>query len=219
MFTKKPGGFPQPQFIESGFLIDIQETELRPDLDLTDPDVIGVITDLRNFAGSLLTLLTLLRTDNCQVSPRPYCGSQLDTIIANLGDPATDPIIEIEKITSVFSAAQQGLLLLSANRNDLRPNTVLPPQPLSLTSFLSILQQELCIQADMEERWRNLVKSMAPNCFGIDAVLDSLEQVIEGARGLVSGEVCPIFQPSIPPHYETALDAIANDVDSLGGGR
>ncbi len=64
----------------------------------------------------------------------------------------------------------------------------------------------------MESRWSNLVKSMAPNCFEIDTVLTTVQQVVRDARELVSGEECPIFQPSIPPHWETALDAIANDV-------
>ena len=91
--------------------------------------------------------------------------------------------------------------------------------PQVVTDYLGMLQQELCIQEDMEERWGNLVKSMAPNCFGIDAVLNAIEDVIEGARALVSGEECPIFQPSIPPHYETSLDSIANNVERDGSNR
>ena len=117
-------------------------------------------------------------------------------------------------MTDLFRFAKIGEAHLIRNGVD-----DVPTSPPSVNAFLGILQQELCIQEDMEERWRNLVKSMAPNCFGIDKVLNAVERVIEGAIDLVSGEECPIFQPSIPPHYETSLDAIANDVDPLGGGR
>jgi hypothetical protein len=36
---------------------------------------------------------------------------------------------------------------------------------------------------------------------------------------LVSGIGCPTFKPSIPPHFETSLDSIVDDVDRTGLGR
>jgi len=46
--------------------------------------------------------------------------------------------------------------------------------PQSVQDFLGIFQQELCIQADIEERWENLVRSMAPNCAGMSDVFNAL---------------------------------------------
>lgn len=224
LFTKELGGFSQPQFIESGILIDIQKRALRPGLNTSDSDVLTVVKELFDFGQSILEGLNFLFTKKgCQErdpqTVEPGLCPKLRPLRIALNTTRDNIDDDIGVLAAYFSAAQQGRLLLLENINDLPQGTTLPTEPLSVSAFLSILQQELCIQADMEERWRNLVKSMAPNCFGIDKVLDALEQVIEGAIDLVSGEECPIFQPSIPPHYETSLDSIVNDVDPLGGGR
>jgi hypothetical protein len=58
----------------------------------------------------------------------------------------------------------------------------------------------------MEEGWENLVKSMAPDCMGIDAAFMAIKYVIQGAINIVSdGKPCPSFDPRIPPHIESSL--------------
>ena len=88
--------------------------------------------------------------------------------------------------------------------------------------------QELCIQRDVEARWENLVRTMAPNCLEISRVFGAngrITQVIEGAINRVLGQPdgtrvdCGRFEPSIPPHYETSLQSIADDVTRDGDGR
>jgi hypothetical protein len=179
-----------------------------------DPDLVEMLNDLVDYADRVRDRLTTVIIGGNNLCIVPHKGQdidicdEIDTIIG-AGLPA-----DLQRMTDLFRLAKIGEAHLLRNSVE-----DLPTSPPSVNAFLSILQQELCIQEDMEERWRNLVKSMAPNCFGIDQVLNAVERVIEGAIGLVSGEECPIFQPSIPPHYETSLDELANNVDPLGVGR
>ena len=71
----------------------------------------------------------------------------------------------------------------------------------------------------MEARWENLVKVMAPGCVPHEKVKDAVKNVIDAAIDLVSGMPCEGFKPSIPPHFETSLDSIADDIDRTGAGR
>lgn len=191
-----------------GILVDIKK-QLRPKLTFEglqgDPDLDRVVSELLAFAREVRDISPA--TSDLKGDLGPDAGPGL---IKTLDDIAVQ--IRIDQLTPLFTRLKENDALKVIKEKDLTP-------PTSVELFLTMLQQELCIQEDMEERWRNLVKSMAPNCFGIDKVLDAVEKVIEGAIDLVSGERCPIFLPSIPPHYETTLDGIANDVDPLGGGR
>lgn len=190
-----------PVELTGGILDDIMDN-LRPVVTFegveADPDVSTVVTGLLGFATQVRDLSAgSLNTD-------------LTTLINELDAIAT--VVHIDELTPLFSRLQQADAATVIEDHNLQI-------PEAVTSFLAILQQELCIQEDMEERWRNLVKSMAPNCFGLDAVLNAVEQVIDGAIALVSGEECPTFQPSIPPHFETSLDSLVDDVDRRGVGR
>jgi hypothetical protein len=203
-----------------GLLIEIQGNllHLLPPLVTSppnaDPDLVQMLNDLVDYADRVRDKLE--EGSICQVPINNLDICQKINNIIGAGPPSNPFIIpaNLQGMTDLFRFAKIGEAHLLRNGVE-----DVPTSPPSVNAFLGILQQELCIQEDMEERWRNLVKSMAPNCFGIDAVLNAVEQVIEGAIDLVSGEVCPIFQPSIPPHYETTLDSLANDVDRLGGGR
>ena len=81
-----------------------------------------------------------------------------------------------------------------------------------------MMRQELCIQLDAESRWENLVRTMAPTCLGGAEVLNHLAAVLNTAITTIGG-ACEAFEPSLPPHYETSLDSIADDVDRIGRGR
>jgi hypothetical protein len=93
-----------------------------------------------------------------------------------------------------------------------------PPPPLVLTTTIDLMTQELCIQQEAEARWENLVRTMVPTCLNLDTVFSRMKNML-GATVRDVGGVCQPFAPSLPPHYETSLDSIADDVDRLGRGR
>jgi hypothetical protein len=61
-------------------------------------------------------------------------------------------------------------------------------------------------------------RTMAPDCVGLDRIFTLITGLIDNALALVSGR-CEEFDVILPPHYETSLDAIANDVNAAGVGR
>jgi hypothetical protein len=106
--------------------------------------------------------------------------------------------------------------------------------PGSLTAFrrlLARMTQELCIQRDSELQWENLLNTMAPTCVrfghvfstnGEPGVLTPVTELIEGAIMAVNASsemACAEPSVTIPPHFETSLDSIANDVTRNGEGR
>jgi hypothetical protein len=93
-----------------------------------------------------------------------------------------------------------------------------PSAPAFIEPTFDVISQELCIHKDAESRWENLVRTMAPDCRGIQNVFDSMEAIINKAIKAVGG-ICDQFEPSLPPHFETSLDSIADDVDRDGDGR
>lgn len=188
--------------------------KLRPPLAVAgtgaDPDLVDMLDELVVYADGIRTRL---------VGPPNLCGTGPDDVCAGIntiiGASAVFTIPStLASMTELYRLAKIGesRLLQAGQKN-------VPTSTPAIDAFFAVFQQELCIQEDTEERWRNLVKSFAPNCFGVDAVLNSVEQVVTDAIDLVSGTSCPIFQPSIPPHYETLLDQIANNIDPLGTGR
>jgi hypothetical protein len=192
-----------------GALLTDTQNKLRPPLIVSgpgaDPDLVDMLDELVVYADGIRDRLT------CSTGPDDVCAGIKNIIDA--GPVFTIPST-LALMTELYRLAKIGesRLLQAGQKN-------VPTSTPAIDAFFAVFQQELCIQEDTEERWRNLVKSFAPNCFGIDGVLNSVEAVLTDAIGLVSGTSCPIFQPSIPPHYETLLDQIANNTDPLGGGR
>lgn len=92
---------------------------------------------------------------------------------------------------------------------------IVPPDSLLVT--LQIMSQELCVQRDAERRWENLVQTMAPDCIGLNQVMNQMTNVLDAAITRVGA--CEPFEVSMPPHFETSLDSIADDVDRMGRGR
>jgi hypothetical protein len=62
---------------------------------------------------------------------------------------------------------------------------------------------------------------MAPSCFRFNGEeVIATRQLVQDAIDAVSlGDACPVFGVTIPPHFETSLDSLANDVTNTGGGR
>ena len=95
----------------------------------------------------------------------------------------------------------------------------LPDTPLSMVNYFAVLRQELCIQEDTETQWRALVEGMVPECGRLGNVFDTIERLVSTARSKVSARSCMNFDPRIPPHFETSLDTLVDDVDRTGSDR
>ena len=76
------------------------------------------------------------------------------------------------------------------------------------------------MQKDAEIQWENLVRAMAPSCARLERNgLLTVQSLLDAAITAVApeeGAACPTLAVSIPPHHETSLHSIAEDVDSLG---
>lgn len=84
------------------------------------------------------------------------------------------------------------------------------------------LYQELCLQQDNELQWESLLRTMAPSCSLTDPVLEGVRDLIERALAFVRRldgslpDECPEPCIPVPPHHESSLNALANDVPDTG---
>jgi hypothetical protein len=175
------------------------QSQLWPTLKPTDPaigqiairEIVKAVKDFGTLVSSLLsnsTLKTVLNTELSLLS----------------GSPLT-----IDSIAQVYGLAHQGRTQLIQGNSKLAAQ--LEPSS-SLSPYLDILHQELCIQRDTESRWRDLVMTMAPSCINYDDVFAGLSQVLDRAIDIVSGTPCEPYRINLPPHYETSLDGLVNNV-------
>lgn len=178
------------------------QNQLWPMLKPTDPVVKRVVTDVTSFGQRVANLLINF-ADQQQL---------LNDNLVQLGlDQANDPLptLTVESIARVYGLSHQGrtqVLQVNPEMADrLEPSLFLNP-------FLDVLHQELCIQRETESRWRDLVMTMAPSCITYDEVFTGLSQVIERAIDIVSGTPCEPYTINLPPHYETSLDGLVNNV-------
>ncbi|TBW02150.1 hypothetical protein E0E52_18090 [Azotobacter chroococcum] len=89
-----------------------------------------------------------------------------------------------------------------------------------LDRYLEVLEEELCLQRDMERRWSNLVHSMVPNCSSLDQSLEVVVRMLDQAAKDVSGAACTDQVPiNLPPALETLVDSYVSAVDRTGRGR
>ena len=98
----------------------------------------------------------------------------------------------------------------------------------STIAFTDVLHQELCLQRESERPWRGLADQMSANCmpvgeiFGDNGYLiamlrNAMTRVADGLAQDVELQDCGIDGPDIPAHFETSLDAIANERLRRGG--
>ena len=92
------------------------------------------------------------------------------------------------------------------------------------TAALDRMQQQLCLQRQGELQWESLLQTMAPRCLHADGALAATEALVQSALDAIVGlgtsaAECPDASISIPPHHETSLDTLANDVLNNGFGR
>ena len=87
-----------------------------------------------------------------------------------------------------------------------------------LRDWLDIMHQELCVQLQSEQQWENLLHTMAPSCVRFN-VLDPTRNLLRNALDMIDEEACAEPTVNIPPHFETSLDSIADDITRTGQGR
>ncbi|MBD2108953.1 hypothetical protein [Nodosilinea sp. FACHB-13] len=172
------------------------QAQLWPTLSQNDPIIRRIVEEVTWFGEGVLA----------QLANFPNQQRELNESLSELkSSPLT-----VGSIGRVYGLSHQGRaqLLRSNSRlaDRLEPSAVLAP-------YLNILHQELCIQRETESRWRDLVMTMAPSCITYDEVFTGLSQVIERAIEMVSGTpICEQYNISLPPHYETSLDGLVNNV-------
>ena len=90
----------------------------------------------------------------------------------------------------------------------------------ALDGFVNLVEQELCMQLDMERNWGNLVHAMVANCSQIDSSLVRVQDAVKAAVRSVIGEDCRDASTlDLPPTLETTFDTLIERVDRLGRGR
>ncbi|MCF6147057.1 MAG: hypothetical protein E3K37_00180 [Candidatus Kuenenia sp.] len=123
----------------------------------------------------------------------------------------------------IYGAIKQTLMPnIIADCSEDIPTNKIPTSIKRLEKMLKIIHQELCFQADTESNWESLLQTMASSCNKFNGLLDPTKEIIQCAISKFSGtEItpCPPFAVTIPPHYETSLDSLANDVTKTGEGR
>jgi hypothetical protein len=89
-----------------------------------------------------------------------------------------------------------------------------------LDAYLAVVEQELCLQLEMERNWETLVHTMVANCSGIDESLKSLQSAVASAAQRVVGRSCASGASiDLPPTLETSFDTLVESVDRMGLGR
>ncbi len=97
--------------------------------------------------------------------------------------------------------------------------------------FASVLHQELCLQRNAEQRWRQLAERMGSNCMPIAAVFGSngaiatllemaMHAVAAGTPGQGEAQIdteCRLDGPDIPADIATSLDTLVQNRPRRGG--
>lgn len=90
----------------------------------------------------------------------------------------------------------------------------------ALDGFVGLVEQELCMQLDMERNWANLVHSLVANCSQIDQSLTRVQEAVKAAVRAITGEDCAASTTlDLPPTLETSMDTLIERVNRLGRGR
>jgi hypothetical protein len=131
--------------------------------------------------------------------------------------PGSFPLENIKNEMEKQGGLPVDIIKIAGDIGKNNPHSSSIDMPDSLEMTLHVLRQELCIQQDTEQRWENLVRSMASTCHGFD-VFVQINSVLDNAIKMVGG-ACEPFAVNIPPDIATSLDSLVDDVDRMGRGR
>ncbi len=120
----------------------------------------------------------------------------------------------VQHLTQVYRS------LDDAVQEVLEPNNFGVDPDEEVDGYLLVLEQELCLQREMETRWDDLVHSMVPNCADLDRSLTALVKVVDTAMVNTLGDTCAAQPPiNLPPTLETSFDTLVDRVERTGLGR
>jgi len=94
-----------------------------------------------------------------------------------------------------------------------------PRDVTTVRDMVELMRQELCLQIDAEGQWEMLLQTMAPSCIRCNDRLLPAQDLLRNALRIISFEDCLRPNITIPPHIETSLDSIADDINRTGDGR
>jgi hypothetical protein len=123
----------------------------------------------------------------------------------------------LRQIALTYQAATSGVTgpdRAFAQYEDLRTTGIPTTSPPVNQEFLEAVLEELRVQESLEERWQNLVRTVAPEAGNQQSVFELLRLVIRQAQydaeHLVAAvHVPPIpFDEALPPQYEQTLERI-----------
>lgn len=180
---------------------------LRPDLLLAEnPSAADALAAARRLAQRTIDIAG--NANPALVLP------DLEDALAAAPDPAlpgtqaaVDDITDLYAVLGSLFAAQPGLAAAVGGDD-------------TLEGFVGLVEQELCMQLDMERNWANLVHSLVANCSQIDASLTRVQDAVRAAVRAVAGEDCATTAAlDLPPTLETSMDTLIERVNRLGQGR
>lgn len=177
-------------------------SRLRPPVETADPSVQSMIGDLRTTAGRVRE--ELRRAGDAALVN--LIGEAIDALPNRLPDT-----IRLRQLTRLYRLAWRGLELL-------RARGVLVRWPGSIASFFDPLTQELCIHRRAEERWQQLVATLAPSCLQHSKTVVAAEGLVVDALKRIGG-ACLEGDITIPPDRDTSLDNLVNGTTVTGFGR
>jgi hypothetical protein len=121
--------------------------------------------------------------------------------------------VSIDEVSRVYAA-------IGATDTALRTLGLALPTDPALDAYVGVLEQELCLQLEMERSWGNLVHSMVANCSQIDNSLNELQAAVDRAVNSVMGRSCADAAAiDLPPTLETSFDSLVDSVERTGLGR
>jgi len=146
---------------------------------------------------------------------------------------AANPSITLTELTNALAAAPIGTASSVSIRDITKLNAqlmkTLAQQPgiaqlvsdePDLDGIVGLVEQELCMQLEMERNWTNLVHSLVANCSQIDVSLGYVQAAVSEAVLAIAGEACVKRAPlDLPPTLETSMDTLIERVDRLGVNR
>ena len=145
-----------------------------------------------------------------------------EVTLTYLGQPAVGPIAEfaaadpdfadvLGEISQTYSTGTRGIAELrrALNRYNQLANRLLPAR-LDPRELIAVME-ELRVQHSLEDRWRNLVRTVAPEAGNQERVFRLLELVVEQAISNTDPTArgrAPL-EPPLPPQFEETLAEIA----------
>ncbi|MBV8773874.1 MAG: hypothetical protein JO166_16335 [Deltaproteobacteria bacterium] len=133
--------------------------------------------------------------------------SRVPTSLDPIGNAGSNPPpLTIVDLTNVYA------ILESEEVSSIRAARRIP-LPKEVNASLGIIAQELFIQRASEERWRQLVETMAADCISSTTVFQTVQLAIEGSIQMCFGREYEDGRITIPAQFETSLEALVTNRD------